>query len=157
METKRQDHRVVVMERVNIRNVTREDLDEEPQGAVIDVSFISLEVVLPVVKDLLLPDSHIVSLIKPQFEAGREKVGKNGVIRSPEIHSEVLSKVLLTCIQLGLTLKGLTFSPIKGPKGNIEFLVHLYKGQGDVVNPYNNNIEYERLIDDTVKTAHSEL
>lgn len=153
----RQDHRVVVMERVNIRDVTREDLEDEPQGAVIDVSFISLKIVLPVVKEILLPDSHIVSLIKPQFEAGREKVGKNGVVRSPDIHKEVLSEVLSTCLQLGLTFKGLTFSPIKGPKGNIEFLIHLYKGKGNTVSPYKNDIEYGHLIDDTVKAAHSEL
>ena len=102
-------------------------------------------------------DSHIVSLIKPQFEAGREKVGKNGVVRSPDIHKEVLSEVLSTCLQLGLTFKGLTFSPIKGPKGNIEFLIHLYKGKGNTVSPYKNDIEYGHLIDDTVKAAHSEL
>ncbi|HZJ56765.1 MAG TPA: TlyA family RNA methyltransferase [Clostridia bacterium] len=153
----RQDHRVVVMERTNIRDVTGKDLEDTPQGAVVDVAFISLRIVLPVINEILLPDSHIISLIKPQFEAGREKVGRKGVIRSPEVHREVLNNVLSTANQLDLTLKGLTFSPIKGPKGNIEFLLHLYKGHIGDERPLVDTVEHIRLIESVVKTAHGQL
>lgn len=153
----RNDHRVIVMERTNIRNVTRDDLPEAPQGAVIDVAFISLGIVLPVVKGLLLPDSHIIALVKPQFEAGRKKVGKKGVVRSPETHAEVLEGILSICHDLGFTMEGLTFSPIKGPKGNIEFLIHLYKGYEDSTDLGSHVEENRRLIDRVVMASHEEL
>lgn len=152
----RHDNRVVVMERTNIRNVTKDDFEELPQGAVIDVSFISLKLVLPVVKEVLLPDSHIIALIKPQFEAGREKVGKKGVVRSAETHKEVLQDILLACHKFGFVIKNLSFSPVKGPKGNIEFLVHLYYS-GQEYSFYDNNIDMEKLINKVVDSAHSEL
>jgi len=152
----RHDKRVVVMERTNIRKVTKDDFEELPQGAVIDVSFISLKLVLPVVKEILLPDSHIIALIKPQFEAGREKVGKKGVVRSAETHKEVLEDILFACRQLGFVIKNLSFSPVKGPKGNIEFLVHLYYHSQEESH-YDNKVDIENLVDKVVEAAHSDL
>ena len=121
----RSDDRVVVMERTNIRFVTPEDLGEPLDLSVIDVSFISLKIVLPAIKNLLKPTGQVLCLIKPQFEAGKEKVGKKGVVREPEIHKEVLDNFVATAHQLGFVILGLTFSPVKGPEGNIEFLGHL--------------------------------
>ena len=121
----RSDPRVVVMERTNIRYVTPEDLGEPLDLSVIDVSFISLKIVLPAIKALLKPTGQVLCLIKPQFEAGKEKVGKKGVVREPEIHKEVLDTFVQTVTELGFTILGLTFSPVKGPEGNIEFLGHL--------------------------------
>ena len=121
----RSDERVVVMERTNIRYVTPEDLGEPLDLSVIDVSFISLKIVLPAIKALLKPTGQVLCLIKPQFEAGKEKVGKKGVVREPEIHKEVLDSFVETVGELGFTILGLTFSPVKGPEGNIEFLGHL--------------------------------
>ena len=121
----RSDERVVVMERTNIRYVTPEDLGEPLDLSVIDVSFISLKIVLPAIKALLKPTGQVLCLIKPQFEAGKEKVGKKGVVREPEIHKEVLDAFVETVTELGFTILGLTFSPVKGPEGNIEFLGHL--------------------------------
>ena len=121
----RSDERVVVMERTNIRYVTPEDLGELLDLSVIDVSFISLKIVLPTIKTLLKPTGQVLCLIKPQFEAGKEKVGKKGVVREPEIHQEVLDSFVETVTELGFTILGLTFSPVKGPEGNIEFLGHL--------------------------------
>ena len=121
----RSDERVVVMERTNIRYVTPEDLGEPLDLSVIDVSFISLKIVLPTIKTLLKPTGQVLCLIKPQFEAGKEKVGKKGVVREPEIHQEVLDSFVQTVNELGFTILGLTFSPVKGPEGNIEFLGHL--------------------------------
>ena len=121
----RSDERVVVMERTNIRYVTPEDLGEPLDLSVIDVSFISLSIVLPTIKTLLKPTGQVLCLIKPQFEAGREKVGKKGVVREPETHKEVLDNFVALANSLGFTILGLTFSPVKGPEGNIEFLGHL--------------------------------
>ena len=121
----RSDERVVVMERTNIRYVTPEDLGEPLDLSVIDVSFISLKIVLPTIKTLLKPTGQVLCLIKPQFEAGKEKVGKKGVVREPDIHKEVLDSFVETVTELGFTILGLTFSPVKGPEGNIEFLGHL--------------------------------
>ena len=121
----RSDERVVVMERTNIRYVTPEDLGEPLDLSVIDVSFISLKIVLPTIKTLLKPTGQVLCLIKPQFEAGREKVGKKGVVRDPEVHQEVLDMFVDLAGELGFTILGLTFSPVKGPEGNIEFLGHL--------------------------------
>ena len=121
----RSDERVVVMERTNIRYVTPEDLGEPLDLSVIDVSFISLSIVLPAIKNLLKPTGQVLCLIKPQFEAGREKVGKKGVVRDPDTHKEVLDNFVALAGSLGFTILGLTFSPVKGPEGNIEFLGHL--------------------------------
>ncbi len=121
----RSDPRVVVMERTNIRNVTPEQLGEPLDLSVIDVSFISLKIVLPVVQKLLGPAGQVLCLIKPQFEAGKEKVGKKGVVRDPDTHVEVLETFLELARSLGFTVVNLTFSPVKGPEGNIEFLGHL--------------------------------
>ena len=121
----RSDERVVVMERTNIRYVTPEDLGEPLDLSVIDVSFISLKIVLPTIKALLKPTGQVLCLIKPQFEAGKEKVGKKGVVRDPQTHQEVLDMFVELADSLGFTILGLTFSPVKGPEGNIEFLGHL--------------------------------
>ena len=122
----RSDPRVVVMERTNIRYVTSEQLGEPLDLSVIDVSFISLKIVLPVIKSLLKPGcGQVLCLIKPQFEAGRDKVGKKGVIREPATHKEVLDEFVALADSLDFTILGLTFSPVKGPEGNIEFLAHL--------------------------------
>lgn len=121
----RSDPRVVVMERTNVRYVTPEQLGEPLDLSVVDVSFISLKIVLPVIKTLLKPTGQVLCLIKPQFEAGREKVGKKGVVREPETHKEVLDGFVALADSLGFKILGLTFSPVKGPEGNIEFLGHL--------------------------------
>ena len=124
----RSDERVVNMERTNVRNVTPEQLGQPVDLASIDVAFISLEKVLPAVREMLQPEGEIVALIKPQLEAGREKVGKKGVVREPSVHEEVIFRVLALARQMELTPKALTYSPVKGPEGNIEYLVWLAKG-----------------------------
>ena len=122
----RQDKRVVNMERTNIRYVTPEDLGEPLDLSVVDVSFIGLEIVLPAIKNLLKQDSgQVLCLIKPQFEAGKDNVGKKGVVRDPKIHQMVLDHFVELVHGLGFRILGLTFSPVKGPEGNIEFLGHL--------------------------------
>ncbi len=121
----RTDERVVCMERTNIRYVKPEDLGEPLDLSVVDVSFISLKIVLPAIKALLKPTGQILCLIKPQFEAGKDKVGKKGVVRDPAVHAEVLENFLTLAAELQLTVRNLTFSPVKGPEGNIEFLGHL--------------------------------
>jgi len=121
----RSDDRVVVMERTNIRFVTPEDLGEPLDLSVIDVSFISLKLVLPTIKQLLKPTGQVLCLIKPQFEAGKEKVGKKGVVREKSTHKEVLDNFVALARELEFRILGLTFSPVKGPEGNIEFLAHL--------------------------------
>ena len=132
----RSDPRVVVMERTNIRYVTPEDLGEPLDLSVIDVSFIGLEIVLPTIKTLLKPNSgQVLCLIKPQFEAGKENVGKKGVVRDPKIHQMVLDNFVTLADSLGFTILGLTFSPVKGPEGNIEFLAHLTLAQADGIRP----------------------
>ena len=127
----RNDPRVVVMERTNIRYVTPEDLGQPLDLSVIDVSFISLSLVLPVVKTLLKPTGQVLCLIKPQFEAGKDKVGKKGVVRDPAVHEEVLQNFISLAKSLGFTIRNLTFSPVKGPEGNIEFLAHLSMQPGE--------------------------
>jgi len=121
----RQDPRVACLERINIRHLTRNQLDREFHLAVIDVSFISLKLVLPAVKALLLPDAEVVCLVKPQFEAGRDKVGKNGVVRDSETHFAVLRDFCRAAPGCGYAVLALDVSPIRGPKGNVEFLAHL--------------------------------
>lgn len=131
----RSDERVVVMERTNIRYVTPEQLGEPLDLSVIDVSFISLKIVLPAIKALLKENGQVLCLIKPQFEAGRDKVGKKGVVREPETHKEVLDGFVALAKELNFTILGLTFSPVKGPEGNIEFLGHLTLADKEGIEP----------------------
>lgn len=143
----RQDPRVKCMERTNIRYVTPEMLEETPSLAVIDVSFISLRLVLPVVSSLLSENGCIACLIKPQFEAGKGKVGKKGVVREPAIHREVLEAFLENAHAAGMQVHDVTFSPIKGPEGNIEFLGYLGK-----------TLEEQEIdLDEVIRQAHEEL
>lgn len=121
----RQDPRVVCMEKTNIRYVTREHIEEPVEFASIDVAFISLTKVLEPVKALLTDEGQVVALIKPQFEAGREQVGKKGVVRDKSVHVEVIERVLAYAVSIGFEVSNLEFSPIKGPEGNIEYLAHL--------------------------------
>ena len=123
------DERVVNLERTNIRHVTSEQVPEPLDFASVDVSFISLKLVLPVLKELLKAGGEAVCLIKPQFEAGRELVGKKGVVREESTHIMVVQKALNYARENGFTPIHLTFSPVKGPEGNIEYLMHLKKGQ----------------------------
>ncbi len=131
----RSDPRVVVMERTNVRYVTPEDLGEPLDLSVVDVSFISLRIVLPVIKTFLKESGQVLCLIKPQFEAGREKVGKKGVVRDPAIHKEVLDDFVALTEEIGFTILGMTFSPVKGPEGNIEFLAHLTRAAVPGITP----------------------
>ena len=126
----RQDERVVCMEKTNIRNVTPEHLGEPIDFSSIDVSFISLTKVLGPIHAYLKEEGEIVALIKPQFEAGREKVGKKGVVREKSTHLEVIEMVTTFALSIGFHVLDLEFSPIKGPEGNIEYLVHLKKCEG---------------------------
>ena len=133
----RQDERVVVMERTNFRYVTPQDLaGEMPNFATIDVSFISLKLILPVLKTLLVPGGDIIALVKPQFEAGREQVGKKGIIRDDKVHLEVVNKIVDFSLAQGFDAVNLSFSPITGGDGNIEFLLHL-KWEGEKENGEN--------------------
>ena len=131
----RTDERVVNMERTNLRHVTPEQIPETLDLAVMDVSFISIRLVLPAVRELLRPDGEVICLIKPQFEAGRENVGKKGVVRDPEVHLSVLESFLDFFPEAGFTLMGLDYSPIRGPEGNIEYLAWLKKGAHDAPKP----------------------
>ena len=123
----RTDERVVNLERTNIRYITKEQVPDTIDFASIDVSFISLKLVLPVAKELLSDNGEIVALIKPQFEAGREQVGKKGVVRDISVHKQVIRNVLAVIDELGMYASGLSFSPVKGPEGNIEYLVWITK------------------------------
>ena len=125
----RNDERVVCLEKTNVRYVTHEQVPDEGDFASIDVSFISLTKVLPAVLGVLGPNGQLVCLIKPQFEAGREKVGKKGVVRDINVHKEVLENAVSYATEQGFSVKGLDFSPIKGPEGNIEYLIYLDKSQ----------------------------
>lgn len=150
----RQDERVIVMERTNFRYMKPEDLTKElPEFATIDVSFISLKLILPVLKTILVPGGDCIALIKPQFEAGREKVGKKGIVRDPEVHKEVVQDIITFARGEGYDILNLTYSPITGGDGNIEFLVHLHwsgtKEEG--VN------RLPKTIETIVKDAHNEL
>ena len=132
----RSDPRVVVMERTNVRYVTPEQLGEPLDLSVVDVSFISLRIVLPVIKTFLKEHAgQVLCLIKPQFEAGKEKVGKKGVVRDPAVHKEVLDDFVELTEEIGFKILGLTFSPVKGPEGNIEFLAHLTLGDTEGIEP----------------------
>lgn len=125
----RSDARVVCMERTNARYLTHEQLPDELDFASVDVSFISLKLILPALAGLLKPDGHAVCLVKPQFEAGREKVGKKGVVRDPAVHLEVLEHFLEHAKESHFTVLGLTYSPIRGPEGNIEYLGYLSRAE----------------------------
>ena len=147
----RNDPRVTNMERTNIRFVTEEQIGEKIDFLSIDVSFISLKLVLPVAKMLLKDEGSMVFLIKPQFEAGREQVKKSGVIREAKVHKQVLTNVLSLAGELGLAISFLTFSPIKGPKGNIEFLA--YASIGNEAEAINAAIDINAIVD----MAHQSL
>ncbi|MGI5838995.1 MAG: TlyA family RNA methyltransferase [bacterium] len=147
----RQDPRVINLERTNIRYLKAEELPERPDIAVIDVSFISLTKVLPVVRELLSPAGRIIALVKPQFEAGRENVGKKGVVRDPAVHSAVLTSICRFARENGFGVVDLTFSPLKGPQGNIEFFLHL----SVTSDPAADDVVPERLIRSVVNTAHA--
>ena len=127
----RTDERVVNLERTNLRYVTAEQVPETLDLAVMDVSFISIRLVIPAVRELLKPEGDVICLIKPQFEAGRENVGKKGVVRDAAVHRAVLESFLTFFPEAGFTLMGLDHSPIRGPEGNIEFLAWLKKGVHD--------------------------
>ena len=149
----RNDPRVVCMEKTNIRYVVPEDIQEKPAFSSIDVSFISLTKVLGPVRNLLTEDGEIVCLIKPQFEAGREKVGKKGVVRDPAVHEEVIEKVRDFAMSISLEPCHLSFSPIKGPEGNIEYLLHLKKRPEGTEVPDSLTVK----VEDVVAQAHGAL
>jgi len=124
----RTDERVVNIERTNLRYISEKEIPEPLDLAVMDLSFISVRLVLPAVKALLKPDAELICLIKPQFEAGREAVGKKGVVRDSAVHEAVLREILAFAPTIGLSVLGLDYSPIKGPEGNIEYLCHMKNG-----------------------------
>jgi 23S rRNA (cytidine1920-2'-O)/16S rRNA (cytidine1409-2'-O)-methyltransferase len=147
----RNDDRVNVMERTNFRYTKSEDLNgPAPYFATIDVSFISLRIILPPLKEIFSAGGSVVALIKPQFEAGREKVGKSGVVRDPAVHKDVLKEVLTFADEIGFHLKGLTYSPITGGEGNIEFLAY-WTCDASVENGPSGN--FDELIANTVQEA----
>lgn len=146
----RKDNRVVSMEKTNVRYMTEEDIKDKSQFVSIDVSFISLKLVLPVVERLTHSNADIVALIKPQFEAGKDKVGKNGIVKNKKIHLQVIKEIYGFCDEIGLYFQGLTFSPVKGGDGNREYLVHLSKNSA-------NNLNIDLLIDDVVNKSHNYL
>lgn len=121
----RSDERVVSMERTNVRYLTHETIEEELDFGSVDVSFISLKLILPALHGLLKPTGHVVCLVKPQFEAGKEKIGKKGVVRDPAVHLEVLEQFLLHAKESGFFVKDVSYSPVRGPEGNIEYLGYL--------------------------------
>jgi 23S rRNA (cytidine1920-2'-O)/16S rRNA (cytidine1409-2'-O)-methyltransferase len=148
----RQDERVIVMERTNFRYVTPVDLKGEmPNIASIDVSFISLKLILPVLKTLLVPGSDVIALVKPQFEAGREQVGKKGIVRDSKVHESVVENIVNFAQKEGYQIKNLSYSPITGGDGNIEFLLHLYwdEKKESIAAPFQ--------ITEVVALAHKEL
>ncbi|MEI4800375.1 TlyA family RNA methyltransferase [Bacillus sp. NPDC077411] len=150
----RQDERVVVMERTNFRYVTPADLQQGlPQFASIDVSFISLKLILPVLKTMLTPGGEVAALIKPQFEAGREQVGKKGIVRDRKVHEAVIEMIVDFALAEGYDVQNLTFSPITGGDGNIEFLIHLKwygeREQGENQSPIR--------VEEVVTEAHEAL
>lgn len=149
----RNDPRVVCMEKTNIRYVLPEDIEEKVEFSSIDVSFISLTKVLLPVRNLLTEEGEIVCLIKPQFEAGREKVGKKGVVRDPAVHQEVIRAVVSYAMGIWMQPLHLSFSPIKGPEGNIEYLLHLKKREEGAQVRLPDTISIEAVV----KEAHGEL
>ena len=146
----RQDPRVVCMEKTNIRYVTPADIDDVLDFASVDVSFISLTKVLTPARELLRDGGEMVCLIKPQFEAGREKVGKKGVVRDKAVHEEVVERIIEFASQNGFFVKNLEYSPIKGPEGNIEYLVYIRKDETGGVDAA---VDIKAVVD----AAHGEL
>ena len=144
----RNDERVVCMERTNARYLSHEQIPDELDFASIDVSFISLKLILPAVHNVLKAGGHVACLVKPQFEAGREKVGKKGVVRDPSVHLEVLQNFLIHAKESGFTVLDLTYSPIRGPEGNIEYLDYLESGEW---------VEKEFDLKALVEASHSDL
>lgn len=144
------DDRVIVMDRTNIRYVEKEHIGELADFATIDVSFISLKLVLPKVKELTTEYSDIIALIKPQFEAGREKVGKKGVIKDINVHKEVIREIYNFCQSIGLYFSALTYSPVKGAEGNREYLAHIVKDSTRV-------FDIDKQIEIVVNESHKEL
>ena len=174
----RSDERVVCMEKTNFRYLTRDDIDDDLDFASVDVSFISLTKILIPARKLLKDGGEMVCLIKPQFEAGREKVGKKGVVREPEIHEEVICKVIDFADLIGFKVLNLDFSPVRGPEGNIEYLVYIKKDESrnsevaDIDEAKGQQMlnavigeksglsqtdDVKKLITDTVSRAHGEL
>lgn len=131
----RNDERVINMERTNVRYLEADSLPEQVDAATIDVAFISLDKILPAVHKILKEDGFVIALIKPQFEAGKENVGKKGVVRDARVHEQVINNVIAFAKEEGFGIAGLDFSPIKGPEGNIEYLLHLTLGADDAVSP----------------------
>ena len=145
----RSDERVVNMERTNVRYLEADSLPEKVDVVTIDVAFISLDKVLPAVKKIIADDGIVIALIKPQFEAGKENVGKKGVVRDPQVHLTVINNVIATARELGFKIAGLDYSPVKGPEGNIEYLLYL-----------KNAADAEEIAvdpDETVKKSHLTL
>jgi len=149
----RNDERVEVIERTNIRYVQQEQFQREIDLAAIDVSFISLTLVLPVVTSLIRTSGQIIALIKPQFEAGRRNVGKGGVVREPEIHQKVIQNICALAVKTGLAVKGLTYSPVKGPAGNIEYLIWLQKKSDQSSSPHYPAFNIQKVVSE----AHAAL
>ncbi|MGR3741648.1 TlyA family RNA methyltransferase [Companilactobacillus sp. DQM5] len=150
----RSDQRVIVMEKVNFRYSKPEDFTQGlPEFAMTDVSFISLELILPPMFNIILPNSSAVCLIKPQFEAGPENVGKNGIVRDREVHENVIKKVINFAYKTGFNILNLDYSPIKGGEGNIEFLLHISKPSLEEKNTISGNISIENVINN----AYSDL
>lgn len=145
----RNDERVVNMERTNVRYLKKEQLAEMVDAATIDVAFISLDKVLPAVHKILKANGFVIALIKPQFEAGKENVGKKGVVRDPKVHEAVINNVISFAKNEGFGIAGLEFSPIKGPEGNIEYLLYLTLGNDDAV-----DAEYVSAL---VSKSHGDL
>lgn len=154
----RTDPRVVVMEKTNIRFVKPEDIEDTLSFASVDVSFISLTLVIPAAVALLDEKKEMVMLIKPQFEAGKEKVGKKGVVRDPSVHEEVIEKTADFVLKKGLCITGLTYSPIKGPEGNIEYLIHVCSKKAASESTKNPEEPFDKaVIKSVVEAAHGEL
>ncbi len=152
----RSDDRVTVMERTNFRHVTPADFNEGlAEFATIDVSFISLKLILPVLRTVLVPNGDVMTLIKPQFEAGKEQVGKKGIIRDPKIHAAVVNEILTFAQGIGYTIRGLDYSPITGGEGNIEFIAHLTWTGNE--NESGENLLVSDAVEQVVQTAHLEL
>ena len=150
----RQDERVRSMEKTNIRYVTPEDVGELVDFVSIDVAFISLTKVLEPIRHLMKDGARMVCLIKPQFEAGREKVGKKGVVRDLAVHKEVMEQVITYAKSLGFLIKGLDFSPIRGPEGNIEYLLYIQKMENSAATfPEDEWNEWQKLMDETIQAA----
>lgn len=145
----RTDERVVCMEKTNFRYLTREDIADRPDFASVDVSFISLSKILPAAYNILSDNAEMVCLIKPQFEAGKDKVGKKGVVREKSVHEEVISNVIAFTKEIGFYIAGLSYSPIRGPEGNIEYLMHIVKSEPAE--------EFTPNIEETVREAHEAL